>query len=85
MFHLFPAIYFKAISIAVLSLLLTACSAKIRTHEAPSIKEYEKVSVEGYKNIRYWGDKTSNYTYTKSNIKRLGANKRLIKSPKSPS
>ena len=79
MFRLFPRIYVRLIGIVTLSLLLTACSVKSRTYEAPSIKEYQKAQVAGYKNIRYWGDKTAQYTYTRSNIKRLGANKSFRK------
>jgi hypothetical protein len=62
------------IGIVLLLLLLTGCSTKMRTYEAPSIEEYEKANVAGYENIRNWGDKTSHDTYTRSNIKRLGTN-----------
>lgn len=79
MFRLFPLIYVRLIGIATVSLLLTACSVKSRTYEAPSIKEYQKAHIAGYKHIRYWGDKTAHYTYTRSNIKRLGANKSFRK------
>ena len=79
MFHLFPLTYFRLIGIITLSLLLNACSAKSRTYEAPSINEYQKANVAGYKQIRYWGDKTTHDTYTRSNVKRLGANKSFRK------
>ena len=79
MFRLFPLIYVRFIGIVTLSLLLTACSVKLRTYEAPSMKEYQKAHVSGYKNIRYWGDETAQYTYTRANIKRLGANKSFRK------
>ena len=79
MFRLSLLAYFRLIRTVTLSLLLTACSVKSRTHEAPSIKEYQKAQVAGYQNIRYWGDKTAQYTYTRSNIKRLGANKSFRK------
>ncbi len=79
MFRLFPVRYFKLICIVTVSLLLTACSAKSRTYEAPSIEEYQKAHVAGYKHIRYWGDETAHFTYTRSNIKRLGANKNFRK------
>lgn len=65
----------KLLGIVLLSLFLTACSTKTRSYEAPSIKEYEKATILGYKNIRYWGDKTADYAYTRSNIKRLASNK----------
>lgn len=79
MFRLFPHLYVRLIGIVTLSLLLTACSVKSRTYEAPSITEYQNANVAGYKHIRYWGDKTAHYTYTRSNIKRLGANKSFRK------
>lgn len=75
MFCLFPQLYVRLIAMVTLTLLLTACSFKSRTYEAPSVNEYQNAKLEGYKHIRYWGDETAPYTYTKSNIKRLGANK----------
>ena len=79
MLRLLPTIYFRLISIITLSLLLTACSVKTRTHEAPSIKEYHNASIEGYHNIRYWGDQMAQYAYTSSNIKKFMSNKNLRK------
>ena len=71
--------YLKAICIVLLSLLLSACSAKSRTYEAPTIHEYEKANVAGYENIRYWGDNSAYYAYTRSSIKRLGDNQSFHK------
>lgn len=69
----------KWIGILGLSLFLTACAVKTRTHEAPSITSYENAYISGYKNIRYWGDQIAPYTYTSSNISRLRSNKGIYK------
>ncbi|MDM5264464.1 patatin-like phospholipase family protein [Sulfurovum sp. XTW-4] len=79
MFRLFPHLYIRLIGMVTLTLLLTACSFKSRTYEAPSVTAYQNAKVAGYKHIRYWGDKTAQYTYTRDNIKRLGANKNFRK------
>ena len=71
----FSFMIFRIIGIVALLLFISACSAKTRTYDAPSMLDYHKANVEGYQHIRYWGDKTAPYAYTRSNIKRLGSNK----------
>lgn len=79
MFRLFTIISFRAFWMLALTLLLSACSSKIRTYEAPSIKEYHNANIEGYHNVRYWGDHTAHYAYDKSIIKQVSTNKNLHK------
>ena len=69
MLRMFPIIYVRLMGIVILSMLMTACSSKSRTYKAPSINEYQKANIAGYKHIRYWGDKITHDTYTRSNIK----------------
>jgi len=67
------------VNILPLMLFFSACSSKQRSFPPPSVENYTKATVMGYENIRYWGNETAKYTYTRSNIKRLEANKSFRK------
>lgn len=67
------------VNILPLMLFFSACSTKQRDFPPSPAENYTKATIMGYKNIRYWGDETADYTYTRSNIKRLEANKSFHK------
>ncbi len=67
------------VNILPLILFFSACSTKQRSFPPPAAENYTKATIMGYTNIRYWGDETAKYTYTRSNIKRLEANKSFRK------